>query len=251
MKIARFKSGSGFHYGELRDDTLYELAGHPYGQIEYSERTFRLSKVQLRTPCVPSKIICLGRNYADHAKEVGGDVPEVPCIFIKPPTTLLAPERDIVYPAMSEQVDYEAELAVVIGERAKDISEDEAPDYIQGYTCLNDVTARDLQRKDGQWTRGKSFDTFCPLGPWVETELDPSDLKVEAKLNGKVVQEGRTGDMIFKVNYIVSFLSQIMTLLPGDVIGTGTPEGIGPMQVGDVIEITVEGIGTLRNKVIK
>lgn len=251
MKIARFEHDGLIRHGEVRDEKIIEFSGGLFETPAPTGANFNLSDVRLLAPCEPSKVVCLGRNYADHAKEVGGDVPEEPCIFIKPSTTVIGPEDMIVYPTMSARVDYEAELAAVIGRRAHNVDESRAGEYVFGYTCLNDVTARDLQRKDGQWTRGKSFDTFCPIGPWVETELDPGALEVRARLNGSVVQSGNTRDMIFKIHFIVSFLSRIMTLLPGDVIGTGTPEGIGPMQPGDEIEIFVENIGTLKNRVEK
>ena len=176
-------------------------------------------------------------------------LPEEPLLFLKPSTAVIGPEKDIVYPAMSHRVDYEAELGVVIGRRAKGISEDKAEEYILGYTCFNDVTARDLQGKDKQFTRSKGFDTFAPVGPWIETELNPADLKVESYLNGERKQSGSTKDLVFSVFQQVSFISNVMTLLPGDIIATGTPAGIGPMRVGDTIEIVVEGIGSLKNKV--
>jgi len=207
--------------------------------------------VKLLAPCEPTKIVALGLNYRDHAAEIGHPLPEEPLLFIKPSTTVIGPDEDIVYPAMSRQVDYEAELAVVIGRTCRHVKEADFRDYVLGYTAINDVTARDLQRKDGQFTRSKSFDTFAPLGPWIETAIpDPDNLTVEAYLNGERRQHGSTSNMVFGVAAQVSFISRIMTLLPGDVIATGTPFGIGSMAPGDVVEIRVEGIGTLRNRLV-
>lgn len=198
----------------------------------------------------PSKIVAVGLNYVDHAKELKIEIPSEPVIFLKPPTAVVFDGENIMYPEMSSQVDYEAELGVVIGRRCKDVQPSESKRYILGYTCVNDVTARDLQKKDGQWTRAKSFDTFCPIGPHIVSDIDVSDLRIEAYLNGKCVQSSSTKNMIFKVPYIVSFVSSVMTLNPGDVIATGTPVGVGPMRVGDTIEVRIEKIGSLKNKVI-
>ena len=199
----------------------------------------------------PTKIICVGTNYGAHARELGMKIPGEPLIFLKPPSSIIYDSQDIIYPRAAERLDYEAELAVVIGKKASRIKGKDAPKYILGYTCLNDVTARDLQKKDGQWTRSKSFDTFCPIGPVIVTDLDPADVKVESYLNGELKQSSSTGDLIFPVNSLVSFISGIMTLMPGDIISTGTPEGVGPMHPGDVIEIKIKGIGSLKNKVVK
>lgn len=198
----------------------------------------------------PSKIVAVGLNYLDHAKELNMEVLDEPIIFLKPPTTIIYHGDSIIYPKMATRIDYEAELAVVIAKEAKNISEADAEKYILGYTCLNDVTARDLQRKDGQWTRAKSFDTFCPIGPSIVSGIDVSDLKIEAYLNGRCVQSSTTKNMIFKIPYLISFISSIMTLKPYDIIATGTPTGVGPMNVGDTIEIRIEKIGSLINKVI-
>lgn len=197
----------------------------------------------------PTKIVCVGTNYGDHAKELNMKIPEEPLIFLKPPSSIIYDLQEIVYPRGVARLDYEAELAVVIKEMAKDISEEDVSKYILGYTCLNDVTARDLQKKDGQWTRSKSFDTFCPIGPVIETEIDAADVKVESYLNGELKQSSNTHHLIFTVSRLVSFISGIMTLLPGDIISTGTPHGVGPMQPGDTIEIRIEKIGSLKNKV--
>jgi 2-keto-4-pentenoate hydratase/2-oxohepta-3-ene-1,7-dioic acid hydratase in catechol pathway len=205
--------------------------------------------VRLLAPCSPTKVIAVGLNYRDHAQELGLPIPDTPIIFLKPPTSVIGPDDSIRYPETSSRVDYEAELGIVIKDRVKDIRPDEARGHILGYTCANDVTARDLQKKDGQWTRAKSFDTFCPVGPWIETELDPDDLLVESYLNGARRQSSRTSQFIFKTNYLISFISQVMTLYPGDLIITGTPAGIGPMERGDEIEVRIEGIGSLKNVV--
>jgi len=197
----------------------------------------------------PSKIVAVGRNYADHAKELGNDTPPEPIIFMKPPTAVLAPGGTIVRPAMSQRVDFEGELAMVIGREAKNVRAADWRDYVRGFTCANDVTARDLQKKDVQFTRAKSFDTFCPLGPHIETDLDPSRLRLQTRVNGVTKQDGNTEQMVFKCDVLIEFISAVMTLLPGDVILTGTPAGVGPLSAGDVVEVEIEGIGTLRNVV--
>jgi 2-keto-4-pentenoate hydratase/2-oxohepta-3-ene-1,7-dioic acid hydratase in catechol pathway len=203
----------------------------------------------LLPPVVPGKIVCVGRNYADHAKELGNDAPSEPILFLKPPSALLAPEGTIVRPAPSHPVHFEGELAIVIGRPARNIKAADWRDYVRGFTCANDVTARDLQKKDVQFTRGKGFDTFCPLGPWIETDLDVADQRLTTRVNGEVRQNGSTAQMIFPPATLVEFITAIMTLLPGDVILTGTPAGVGPLQAGDVVEVEVEGIGVLRNAV--
>jgi 2-keto-4-pentenoate hydratase/2-oxohepta-3-ene-1,7-dioic acid hydratase in catechol pathway len=198
----------------------------------------------------PSKIVCVGRNYAEHAKELGNEVPKAPLLFLKAPSAVIANGESIVIPAQSNQVEHEGELAVVIGRDCKDIADNEDPfQYVLGYTCLNDVTARDIQRADVQFTRGKSFDTFCPIGPHIETELDVSDLRVTTAVNGEIRQDGRTSQMVFPVEFLIRYISRQMTLKAGDVIATGTPSGVAKMNAGDVCEVTVEGIGTLRNEV--
>ncbi|HEY0144116.1 MAG TPA: fumarylacetoacetate hydrolase family protein [Thermoanaerobaculia bacterium] len=197
----------------------------------------------------PTKIVCVGRNYAEHAKELGNEAPSEPILFLKPPSALLAHEGTIVRPAISNRVDHEAELAIIIGREAKNVKQAGWRDYVLGFTCANDVTARDIQKRDVQFTRGKGFDTFCPLGPSIETDLDVSDLRISARVNGEVRQDGRTSQMIFPPPFLVEFISSIMTLMPGDVILTGTPSGVGPLNGGDVVEVEIEGIGTLRNRV--
>lgn len=198
---------------------------------------------------VPTKIVCIGRNYADHAKELGNEVPSEPIIFLKPPSAVIPPEAAIVRPPQSQRVDFEGELAIVIARKAKNVSRAQWRDYVLGFTCANDVTARDLQKKDVQFTRGKGFDTFCPVGPVIETDLDPSALRLVTRVNGEVKQNGNTRDMIFKCDFIIEFITSVMTLCPGDVILTGTPAGVGPLNSGDVVEVEIEGIGTLRNHV--
>lgn len=204
-----------------------------------------------KIPWRPKKIILAGLNYKDHAKELGMKLPLEPAIFLKPATSIIGPNENIVYPPGVRRLDYEAELALVIKRKCKFVKEKDAPNYILGYTCLNDVTARDLQKKDVQWTRAKSFDTFCPLGPFIETELDPSNLEIKLYLNGKIKQSSNTRNLIFRPAKLVSFISGIMTLLPGDIIATGTPPGVGPMKAGDAVKVEIEGIGSLTNKVVR
>ncbi|SPF56733.1 conserved hypothetical protein [Candidatus Desulfosporosinus infrequens] len=206
-----------------------------------------LDGITLLAPVEPSKVICVGLNYALHIKEMNHKLPEDPVIFMKAPTCIIGPEAEIVYPRISQQVDYEAELAVIIGSTIKDVTEAEAAEAIFGYTCANDVTARDLQKKDGQWTRGKSFDTFCPIGPWIVTDIDPNQLDIQLLLNGEVKQSSNTRNFITSVPKLVSFISQVMTLIPGDVVLTGTPEGVGPMQSGDEVIVKIQAIGELHN----
>jgi len=208
-----------------------------------------MAEARLLAPVAPGKIVAVGRNYADHAKELGNEAPSEPIIFLKPPSAVLAPGGTIVRPAISQRVDFEGELAIVISRRAKDIKRARWRDVILGFTCANDVTARDIQRKDVQFTRGKSFDTFLPLGPCIETDLDPFAVSLRTTVNGEVKQHGNTRDMIFPVDFLIEFITAIMTLEPGDVILTGTPAGVGPLVTGDVVEVEIEGIGTLRNDV--
>jgi 2-keto-4-pentenoate hydratase/2-oxohepta-3-ene-1,7-dioic acid hydratase in catechol pathway len=250
MKIVRFSIGKKISYGVLNNDLISVIQGNPFRGIRYSGVSVRLSDVRLLAPCLPSKIVCLGVNYRSHAGEVNTQVPEAPLLFLKPPTAVIGPEDKIIYPAMSQRVDYECELGVVMKKKASHISPESALDYVLGYTCFNDVTARDLQTRDGQWTRAKGFDTFAAFGPWIETELNPSNVPLETYLNGELKQSGNTGDLIFSVWDVVSFISHVMTLLPGDVIATGTPGGIGPMQPGDRVEVRIAPIGTLRNYVV-
>ena len=205
--------------------------------------------VQLIPPVSPGKIVCVGRNYADHARELGNEPPAEPIIFLKPPSAVLAPDGTIVRPPQSERVDFEGELAMVVGKPARNVPAAEWRDYIEGFTCANDVTARDLQKKDVQFTRGKGFDTFCPLGPCLATDINPAALRLTTRVNGVTRQDGNTGDMIFSCGVLFEFITGVMTLFPGDVILTGTPAGVGPLQPGDLVEVEIEGIGTLRNVV--
>jgi 2-keto-4-pentenoate hydratase/2-oxohepta-3-ene-1,7-dioic acid hydratase in catechol pathway len=238
--------------GILDGEQISVLWGTPYDGLENTTgEVMSLPEVTLLAPCTPSKIVALGLNYRDHAEEFGHPIPDTPLLFLKPSTAVIGPDEDIVYPAMSRRVDYEAELAVVIGRTCRHVEAKDFRDYVLGYTVINDVTARDLQKKDGQFTRSKSFDTFAPLGPWIETAIpNPDNLTVEAYLNGTRRQYSNTRNMIFGVAAQVAFISRIMTLLPGDVIATGTPSGIGPMVPGDVVEIRVEGIGRLQNRLV-
>lgn len=249
MKLLRFATDGQARYGAVEQRQIRELTGDPFGSLRFGPRSFQLEDVTLLPPCEPSKIVAVGVNYKAHAQEMGHRLPEEPLLFLKPPSTIVGPGGVIHYPDGVTRLDYEAELAVVINKKARDITPEQAPGVILGYTCLNDVTARDLQQKDKQWTRAKSFDTFAPIGPWIVTDLDPSNLKIEGMLNGEIKQSSTTSDLIFPVPFLVSFISKIMTLLPGDVITTGTPSGVGPMQRGDTIEVVIEGIGRLTNTV--
>ena len=250
MRIVRYALGRNVSYGILEGETVRELAGSPFGKFEAIAHTHRLSDVRLLAPCRPSKIVALGVNYHSHSDEMQLKLPSEPLIFIKPATAVIGPDEAIVYPPSSNQVDYEGELGIVIKRKAHCINRQNIADYILGYTCFNDVTARDLQAKDKQWTRAKGFDTFAPIGPWIETDLDPNDLRLQTYLNGQLKQDSSTGELIFNALEVASFISHVMTLMPGDVIATGTPAGIGPMQPGDTVEVKIEGIGTLRNHVI-
>jgi len=250
MKIVRFSDSTRIRYGILDGESIQTIVEQPNRGIKQTGEEFSLSAVTLLVPCLPAKIIALGTNYRKHADELGMKVPDNPLIFLKPSTSIIGPDEEIIYPAMSQQVDYEGELGVIIGKLAWRVSEEDALNCVMGYTCFNDVTARDLQRLDGQWTRAKGFDTFAPVGPCIETSLDPGNIQVETYLNGELKQRGNTSDLVFGVPRLVSFISHVMTLLPGDIIATGTPVGVGPMLPGDTVEIKIEGIGTLRNKVV-
>ncbi|HWJ82860.1 MAG TPA: fumarylacetoacetate hydrolase family protein [Nocardioides sp.] len=267
MRIARFTAGEEpsygvvtgdlDEYGQLPEDAIIvALAGDPlYAGIKLLDKEYRLGDVRLLAPVLPrSKVVGVGKNYAAHAAEMGGDQPAEPLIFLKPNTSVIGPGDAIQYPSQTADLHYEGELAVVIGRICKDVPPEQATDVIFGYTIANDVTARDLQKTDNQWARAKGMDTFCPLGPWIENDLDPQDFidgrRVQTFLNGDVKQDGTTADMTWDVPSLVSYISAAMTLLPGDVILTGTPEGVGPMQVDDEVEVSVEGLGTLTNKVV-
>jgi len=258
MRIIRFSApeklgvGTDPLFGVLNDqDAILVLRGDPiYSGIIPVEKSLNLNDVKLLAPVIPrSKVVCIGKNYADHAAEMDSEVPTEPIIFIKPNTSVIGPNETIIWPRMSERIDYEAELAIVIGRICKEVPASKAKDVIYGYTLANDVTARDLQKKDGQWSRAKGFDTFCPLGPWIETEFIPGDQNITATLNGEVKQSSMLSEMIFKVPQIVEFVTNVMTLLPGDVILTGTPAGIGPMPSGASITVAIDGLGALTNKV--
>ncbi|GAA2076555.1 fumarylacetoacetate hydrolase family protein [Aeromicrobium halocynthiae] len=261
MRVARFTGEDDPRFGVVGEEdgvpTIAVLKGDPlYAGYELTGQKVPLDDVRLLAPVIPrSKVVGVGRNYARHAAELGNDVPSEPLIFLKPNTSVVGPGEPIVHPVQSEDVHYEGELAVVIGRICKDVPVDDAEKVIFGYTVANDVTARDLQRRDDQWARAKGFDTFCPIGPWIETNLDPADLRVTTRKGGagteeELVQDGRTSDMVFSVAEIIAHVSSFMTLLPGDLILTGTPEGVGPMRPGDRVSVTVEGIGTLTNQVV-
>jgi 2-keto-4-pentenoate hydratase/2-oxohepta-3-ene-1,7-dioic acid hydratase in catechol pathway len=258
MRVVRFSPqpdaglGSDPLFGVLEDDnSITVITGDPiYQGIQKTAAKLQLTQVRLLAPVIPrSKIVAIGKNYADHAAEMGGVVPDEPIIFIKPNTTVIGPGDTIVWPAMAPSIDYEAELAIVIGRICKDVPKEKINDVIFGYTLANDVTCRELQKKDGQWARAKGFDTFCPLGPWIETDFVPGNQRITTTVNGEVKQDGKLSDMIFKVADIVNFVSSVMTLLPGDVIITGTPAGIGPMPEKSTVAVSIEGLGQLTNKV--
>jgi 2-keto-4-pentenoate hydratase/2-oxohepta-3-ene-1,7-dioic acid hydratase in catechol pathway len=239
------------HSGIIEGDKIHEIHGELHGPRERTGKTWPLDQIKFLPPSAPSKIVCVGRNYLEHAKELGNDAPAQPLIFLKPPSSVIAPEEPIVHPRISNRVDHEGELGVVIARRCYHLNETESVSpYILGYTCLNDVTARDLQKLDVQFTRGKGFDTFCPFGPILETQINSAGVSVETYVNGIRKQSGHTSEMIFSVDVIIRFIAQVMTLEPGDVIATGTPSGVGPLVSGDVVEVSVGGIGTLRNPVI-
>ncbi len=258
MRIARFALQSEVAFGVLTgadaegggpDAVVEPFAGHPYGPIEPAGQRIPLDQVRLLAPVLPSKVIAVGKNYAAHAAEMGGTVPADPMIFLKPSTSVIGPGATISLPPQSDRVEHEAELAVVIGRLCREVPVARVADVILGYTCANDVTARDLQASDGQWGRAKGFDTFCPIGPWIETDLDPADLPISLQVNGSTRQSGTTRDMVRDVATLVSWISDVMTLLPGDVILTGTPAGVGPLVAGDRVDVTIGGIGTLSNSV--
>ncbi len=236
-------------YGWVHEGRVGRVHGSPWDEFEREEARWPLEEVRLLAPVTPSKIVCVGRNYAAHAAEHGAEVPTTPLIFLKPPSAVIGPGEAIVLPPQSQQVEHEAELAVVIGRRARWVRADQAWEVVWGYTVANDVTARDLQRRDGQWTRAKGFDTFAPLGPWVDTDFDPTDAAVMARVNGEERQLGFTREMVFPIPQLIAYITSVMTLLPGDVILTGTPAGVGPLRPGDVVEVEVEGLGVLRNPV--
>ncbi len=230
--------------------TVAEIEGHPFGELRFTGQRWAVADVRLLSPILPSKVVCVGRNYAEHASELGNEVPKEPLLFLKPSTTVIGHHDVVRLPPQSKQVEHEAELAVVIGPPgARRVDKAGAAAAVFGYTCANDVTARDLQRSDGQWTRAKGFDSFCPLGPWIATGIDVADVEVRCEVNEEVRQLGRTKDMVFDVPTLVSYVSHVMTLLPGDVLLTGTPAGVGPIVEGDEVSVSIAGIGTLTNRV--
>ncbi|SHF63284.1 2-keto-4-pentenoate hydratase/2-oxohepta-3-ene-1,7-dioic acid hydratase (catechol pathway) [Jatrophihabitans endophyticus] len=263
MRIARFvhpgsaTATSGVAWGTVEGSadagpdelTVAAIEGHPFGPLAFTGDRWAFTDVRLLSPFLPSKVVALGKNYADHAQEMGGDAPTTPLIFLKPSTSVIGEGDSIRLPASSDEVHYEGELAVVIGTPARHVTRQAALDHVFGYAVANDVTARDQQRSDGQFTRAKGHDSFCPLGPWVETVLDPGDLRVVTRVNGEIKQDGRTSQMIHDIATQIAFVSGVMTLLPGDVILTGTPAGVGPIVAGDTVSVEIEGIGTLTNPV--
>ncbi len=252
MRFCRFLApgAESAIYGIAEDASLLEIRGTPWGNWRKTARSYELAACRLLAPVEPSKIVCVGRNYAAHAAELGNEMPKEPLIFLKPPSSVIGPEEAILIPNYSKRVEHEGELGVVIGRKCARLRDDEdALSCVLGYTCLNDVTARDLQKADVQFTRGKGFDTFCPVGPHIETEIDPRDLLVETLVNGDLRQSGSTSLMAFPAAYLVRWISRVMTLMPGDLLATGTPAGVGPLLPGDAVEVSVAGIGVLRNPV--
>lgn len=250
MRICRVAIDDELRYGVLHGDAVALLTSHPFGDFEPDGRVVRIHDVRLIAPVLPSKVVAVGRNYADHAREMGGQPPTEPMIFLKPSTAVIGPGEPICLPWQSEQVEHEAELAVVIGRLCRDVPVDRADEVILGYTCANDVTARDLQRTDAQWGRAKGFDSFCPLGPWIETDLDLDDAVIECRVDGDLRQRGAVADMVHGVPDLVAWISSVMTLLPGDVILTGTPAGVSAITAGVDVSVTIDGVGTLTNPVI-
>ena len=253
MRIIRYQiqDGKKPKYGWLLGDKVGEISGNVFGRYRRSEAETPLADVRLLAPSEPSKIICVGRNYVEHAKELGNEAPKVPLVFLKPPSSIINPNDTVLLPAQSVQVEHEGELVVVIGKRGRHITASNAKKHILGYTIGNDVTARDLQRTDDQWTRAKGFDTFCPFGPWIDTEFDPADSVVTCRVNGQMRQMASTRDMVFNVGTLIAYVSSVMTLEPGDLLFTGTPAGVGELKNGDEVVVEIEGLGVLRNPVRK
>ncbi len=250
MKIIRYQmNGDEPKYGWMLDDRIGEIQGNIFGEYRRREAKTPLSDLKLVAPCEPSKILCIGRNYVEHAKELGNEVPKVPLVFMKPPSSIIANGDPIILPPQSKQVEHEAELVVVIGKRTKNVTAEAAKEYIFGYTIGNDITARDLQKTDGQWTRAKGFDTFCSFGPWIDTDFDASDAVVTCRVNGQMRQMASTRDMVFNVGTLIAYISSVMTLEPGDLIFTGTPAGVGELKNGDEVVVEIEGLGALKNPV--
>jgi 2-keto-4-pentenoate hydratase/2-oxohepta-3-ene-1,7-dioic acid hydratase in catechol pathway len=251
MRIARYRHQGQIFFGVLEGEELFTPYGTLWQKLSRGRFAARLDEVELLAPLVPGKIVCVGRNYREHVQELGNELPSEPLLFLKPPSSVIGPDDAIVYPPVTENLHFEGELALVIGRTAHKVAERDALSYVYGYTCANDVTARDLQKKDGQWTRAKGCDTFCPLGPWLVTGLDPSRLRVQTRLNGELRQDSTTDMLIFSLPFLLSYITNVITLAPGDVVLTGTPAGVGPMQPGDSVEVTIEGIGALRNTVVR
>jgi 2-keto-4-pentenoate hydratase/2-oxohepta-3-ene-1,7-dioic acid hydratase in catechol pathway len=257
MKICRYEAragsaagGAAQRYGLIEGESVVEIDGVPWGKWTRGAGSVKVADVRLVVPVEPTKIVCIGRNYAAHAAELGNEVPKEPLMFLKPPSSVIGPEEAVVLPKYSQRVEHEGELALVIGRRCSHLSDtDDSLSYVMGYACLNDVTARDLQKSDVQFTRAKGFDTFCAVGPHIETELDPKNVLVEARVNGELRQSGSTSLMIYPATFLVRWISRMMTLMPGDVIATGTPAGVGPLLSGDMVEVSVTGVGVLRNPV--
>ena len=257
MRIARFARAGTVSFGVVQGDgddpaalSIEAIEGHPFAPFGLTGERFPLSEVRLLAPVLPSKIVCIGKNYADHVAEMGGPAPADPIVFLKPSTSVVGPGDPIVLPRDSTRVDHEAELGIVIGRLCREVPRERALDVVLGFTCGNDVTARDHQEQDGQWTRGKSHDSFCPLGPWVETEMDAGDVAVRCAVDGEIRQDGRTAQLLHDIPSIITWVTAFMTLLPGDVILTGTPAGVGPLAPGQAVTVYVEGIGPLTNPVV-
>lgn len=258
MRIARFTVADQITFGVVAGDfgdpsslTVTAIDGHPFAPFSLTSAVFPLAEVRLLPPVLPSKIICVGKNYADHAREMGGEAPATPMLFLKPSTAVVGDGEAIVLPGQSGQVEHEGELAVVVGRLAREVPQSRVDDVVLGYTCANDVTARDLQRSDGQWGRAKGFDSFCPLGPWIATDIDAGDLGIQTHVNGELRQSGRTSQLVHSVSDLVQFVSSVMTLLPGDVILTGTPAGVGPLVDDDTVTVTIDQVGALTNHVVR
>jgi 2-keto-4-pentenoate hydratase/2-oxohepta-3-ene-1,7-dioic acid hydratase in catechol pathway len=250
MRFIRFKSAQEEpQYGWLHENKVGKIEGNLFGEYKRLKADIPLKDVQLLAPSLPGKIVCVGRNYVEHAKELGNEVPKIPLIFLKPPSSVIAPEEAIMLPQQSSQVEHEAELVAVIGKRGRSITAEAAKEYILGYTIGNDVTARDLQKADGQWTRAKGFDSFCPFGPWIDTEFTPMDALITCRVNGQMRQLASTRDMVFSVGVLIAYISSVMTLEPGDLVFTGTPSGVGQLKAGDRVEVEVDGLGLLGNPV--
>jgi len=255
VRLARIAHHEGVAFASIEGDdpavlVAAEVAEHPFGTPRFTGRRWPLADIRLLAPILPSKIVCVGQNYADHAREMGGEAPRDPVIFLKPSTTVIGPNAEIKLPADASRVDYEGELAAVVGMPCKDVPAQRAASVLLGYTIANDVTARDQQQADGQWTRAKSHDTFCPLGPWIDTTVDPAGLTIRTELDGKVKQDARTSSLVHEVGKLVEWISRVMTLLPGDVILTGTPAGVGPLAAGQTVSVSIDGIGTLSNPIV-